>query len=87
MQQRQQLRVQEVTRQVQGSLQVGSGEDRFLASPDPLDSQAIEELYVFVRLEVLIATASAVDWISHFGEIVLFISTGPSSFRRHSPKF
>ena len=87
MQQRQQLRVQEATPQAQDSPRAGSGEDKFLDSPDPLDSQAIEELYVFVRLEVLIATASAVDWISHFGEIVLFISTGPSSFRRHSPKF
>ena len=43
MQQRQQLRVQEVTPQAQGSPRVGSGEDRFLDSPDPLDSQAIEE--------------------------------------------
>merc|ERR1719402_1584686 len=32
-------KAQEVTHQVQGSLQVGSGEDRFLASPDLLDSQ------------------------------------------------
>ena len=47
MQQRQQLRVQEVTPQVQGSPRVGSGEDRSLGSPDPLDSQAIEELHVF----------------------------------------
>ena len=45
MQQRQQLKVQEVTPQAQGSPQVGSGEDRFLDSPDPLDSQAIEELH------------------------------------------
>ena len=47
MQQRQQLRAQEVTRQVQVSPRVGSGEDRSLASQDPLDSQATEELYVF----------------------------------------
>ena len=46
MQRRQQLKAQEVTLQVQGSLRVASGEDRSLDSPDPLDSQAIEELYV-----------------------------------------
>ena len=46
MQRRQQLKAQEVTLQVQGSLRVGSGEDRSLDSLDPLDSQAIEELYV-----------------------------------------
>ena len=46
MRQRQQLRVQEVTPQVQGSPRVGSGEDRSLGSLDPLDSQAIEQLHV-----------------------------------------
>ena len=46
MRQRQQLKVQEVTPQVQGSPRVGSGEDRSLGSLDPLDSQAIEQLHV-----------------------------------------
>ena len=91
MQQRQQLRAQEVTRQVQVSPRVGSGEDRSLASQDPLDSQATEELYVFqweARCLDCKCICCGLDFpFRKICPLHLDWPFDPSSFRRHSPKF